>query len=381
MPNLCEVCIEDPVLQEVVRQTADAEECDYCHRKADTPIAVGVEEIGEFILKAVKKEFTDPAGELPYESAEGGYQGEVIDDPYELFEEIGFELENDDLCTDIAASITDDVYFCRKDYYGLSSSDRLTFGWDRFKEVVKHSRRYTFWSANDEDDIVGDSLSSAKMLPRLTEVISDAGLIRTLPVGSRIWRARVPEAGRKLAAASDFASPPSDKARFANRMSPAGVPMFYGAEDFETAVAETVDLEQDVGRVASAAVFETLVPLNLLDLVNIPEPPSFFSSDDDARHTLYFLRHFARDVSQPIVKDGREHVDYVPTQVFTEFVRYEMHATLRVHGIMYRSSRNRRTCYVIFAEHDECFDSGGWRPPPQLLRFVEKSIRRQRITR
>ena len=40
---------------------------------------------------------------------------------------------------------------------------------------------------------------------------------------------------------SDLSSPPLQRAKQPNRMSPAGVPMFYGAEDFDTAFQETFD--------------------------------------------------------------------------------------------------------------------------------------------
>lgn len=37
---------------------------------------------------------------------------------------------------------------------------------------------------------------------------------------------------------------------------------------------------------------------------------------------LRFLQQFVGDVTLPVELDGREHIDYVPTQVFTEYVRY-----------------------------------------------------------
>jgi HEPN/RES N-terminal domain 1/RES domain len=381
MPNVCEVCIEDPTLQEVVRQTAESEECDYCQRKADKTIATDVCEIAGYILAAVDKEFIDPANELPYETAEGGYQGSIIDNPYDLFAEIDFALENEKLYDDIADCIAGDVWLCRRDYYAPNQSERLIFGWDAFKDVVKHRRRYTLWSipADSSDQKYSEYPNSAQMLPELAEAIARAGLIREMQVGSQIWRVRVHEADRTLRLASDFSSPPLAQAKYANRMSPAGVPMFYGAADFDTAMVETVDAKhRDGGHAVSGARFETVVPIRVLDLVSLPDPPSFFSDQDEFRHTLYFLRSFTRDVSRPITKDGREHIDYVPTQVFTEFVRYELQTIGPIHGVVYPSAWNRGKCYVIFAQQDECLDDDGkWRSTPQILRFVKDSIERR----
>jgi hypothetical protein len=381
---VCETCVEDPALQAVVRETAIADECDYCKKKSDQPIATEVAEVAGFILNAVEKEFVDPANELPYETQEGGYQGDVIDNPGDLFEEIGFSLENEQLVEDLADCLGANVWLCKKNYYSCTPSERMQFGWERFKTVVKHQRRYTFWSGDDDgpSDFDPDYLPTSKMLAELADIMTRVGLIRQLPIGTEMWRVRVHEDGVEYTAASDFSSPPIEKARFANRMSPAGVPMFYGSQDFDTAAAESIDPSgKDVGKIVSGARFTTLVPLNVLDLVSLPETPSFFSSNDSLRHALYFLRSFTYDLSQPIVKDGREHIDYVPTQVLTEFVRYELKTTKSepVHGVSFPSSRNRQRCFVIFAEQVDCLDDVAWRRNPQLLQFTTGSIRRQVI--
>jgi hypothetical protein len=47
--------------------------------------------------------------------------------------------------------------------------------------------------------------------------------------------------------------------------------------------------------------------------------PSLF--DEQRRHLragLSFLHDFAADLAKPIEKDGREHIEYVPTQIVTE---------------------------------------------------------------
>ena len=39
------------------------------------------------------------------------------------------------------------------------------------------------------------------------------------------------------------------------------------------------------------------------------------------RRALTFLHHVAEQMSQPVARDDRVHVDYVPTQIVTEFLR------------------------------------------------------------
>jgi hypothetical protein len=129
--------------------------------------------------------------------------------------------------------------------------------------------------------------------------------------------------------------------------------MFYGCADQETAYAETVDEERLDGKTVAGARFAALESLNMLDLKSIPTIGSFFAVDRDTRHAIRFLREFATDLARPIERDGRQNIDYVPTQVFTEYVRYELRTPdgSPFHGIRYQSSKNGEPCLVVFAAH------------------------------
>ena len=158
--------------------------------------------------------------------------------------------------------------------------------------------------------------------------------------------------------------------------------MFYGADDFDTASLELVDPNDKEARnkSVSGAQFRNLIPLNLLDLTAIPSPPSYFSPEGPfRRHGIRFLHKFTSDLSLPIKRDGRQHIEYVPTQVFTEFVRHIMKGPdgVRIHGIRYSSSKNGKPCCVIFATQAECLPE---KHPlemklPQILEFVPRSVR------
>ena len=150
-------------------------------------------------------------------------------------------------------------------------------------------------------------------------------------------------------------------------MSPAGVSMFYAAFDEDTALAETYVRSDCWPRKASVAVFRTTGDLYLLDLVNLPQVPSIF--DDDTanldRASLSFLHAFNHDFTHPVENDGREHVEYVPSQVVTEFVRYRLpgKAERAVHGIRYRSSRRGAGIgCVLFYAHEDIVDQDGLGP-------------------
>lgn len=378
MSAVCEQCIKEPFLQSVVRENLSADECDYCGLKSSAPIACELEMVIEAISAAVDQHFQDPVHEVTYDSQEGGYQAETLDQ-YEMLDEMGLSLDSDQLWEDIAEHFSENERV-PVNFYALNSIERREVGWKRFKEAVTHRRRFTFWTAFDDDqpEFHPDYLPTAHMLGEIAEALSTVGNVRKVLAGARYWRVRVHSPEESLAAASDFAAPQSKHARYSNRMSPAGVAMFYGAADFETAVIETFQKDRAGDKVATGAAFATCADLELLDLCNIPDRPSLFDpAVRDVHDAIVFLRHFRDDLIRPITKDGREHVEYVPTQVFTEFVRYELKYRDRqgLDGIIYPSSRNRHECVVLFVSHEQCLDVVHFRRGPQRLRFDASSLK------
>ena len=93
--------------------------------------------------------------------------------------------------------------------------------------------------------------------------------------------------------------------------------------------------------------------------IDIPRIPSIFEPvadtlEYDPRPPLIFLNYFAAELSMPIAGDCSVHVEYVPPQVVTEFVRTEFrHEGLLLDGIRYRSARHEGgTSLVLFASQD-----------------------------
>lgn len=174
--------------------------------------------------------------------------------------------------------------------------------------------------------------------------------------------------------ASAIGPPPLEFATQTNRMSPAGIPMFYGAFDIETAKAETFDAAHHAGQIMSIGAFRALRPLRLLDLAELPDIPSVFA--DETRqfiHPMRFLHAFAADLVKRIARDGREHIEYVPTQIVTEFFRRVFRDAdgKPLDGLLYRSSRpGAGTACVVFAENDQCAEANfEGKPSKQFLRL------------
>jgi hypothetical protein len=86
--------------------------------------------------------------------------------------------------------------------------------------------------------------------------------------------------------------------------------------------------------------------------------PSILDGDEQNlyRAATGFLHEFTDDLTKPIAKDGREHIEYVPPQVVTEYVRYRLqqHVGRPVHGILYRSKVTRALFRQISLELWPC---------------------------
>src|SRR5687767_9523180 len=88
----------------------------------------------------------------------------------------------------------------------------------------------------------------AAMLAEIARLVREWRPVRDLRTDQNLYRVRVRDQGKEVDAATDLGAPPDEFAS-QSRMSPAGIPMFYGALELETEIAETVDAEKDRGQV------------------------------------------------------------------------------------------------------------------------------------
>lgn len=379
---VCADCLGDTALAAVAEHSLESKTCSYCGATTDQPSAAPLATVTDYMAECINMEYADPGEVLPYETAEGGYIGTVLN-AWDLLEKIGFAPESSDLFDDVASAFASQNW-CDRDCFVLSSEDRRKIGWDRFKQSVKYERRFTFWSIQEdgEDERHPDHLPVGGMLADIREAIEHVGLVRSLHRGFRLWRVRAHKTGITPLHDHELSPPSISEAIQSNRMSPAGIVMFYGAADFETACLETFDGKRDEGCAITGGVFETVREMSILDLADFPPLPSFFNADkSNIRHNLLFLYHFRNDLVQPISRDGSEHVEYSPTQAFTEYVRFEMRSNggKPIDGIRYLSSKNRKGCYVLFCGQDNCVASPRDKQVDQWLKFDSSSRRSAEI--
>lgn len=349
---VCTGCVDDHDLKRFIRTEGRGRGCAYC-RGRKSP-SVPLEELAEFIEGRMETFFGRAVDQLPYESREGGYQGWHTDTEDLLFETIGLELPKDvdgRLRRAIVDAIGDDAW-CEFDWLRPELDEGLRYDWDRFCETVKHRRRFFFHHFGGEDYRDPDARSLHDFLLDFGRLIDEIRLIRTQPPGYVLYRARARKPGARFTTARELGPPPAALATQSNRMNPPGIAMFYGAESRALACAEARQPLLSVGR------FETRRTIRLLDLVSLPQVPGFFSeASRRERLGLRFLHAFAEKITRPVQGDDRTHVDYIPTQVFTEFLRDFSFEAGAIDGIRYRSAtRVAGANVVLFATQEDVFD-------------------------
>lgn len=357
---VCVKCVEDAALADVVRENGVDAPCDFCGGEQETG---AFEAVLARVRQAIDLEWSHPEDELLLDSeSETGWAGEVFDG-WEVLAEIGYEPKAYSLHEAIALALSDSQ-FCQRNYGLMREKERWLAGWKEFKHAVKHERRFTFWSMGDRwnEPYHPDFLAVGEVLREIGELVRQANLVRILEPGHAFWRVRVHDVWENCTQDSELSAPPTEKATRSNRMSPAGISMFYGAEDLGTACDETIDRGGDASKAVTWGRFVAQRQMRLLDLTDLPESPSYFEIQiQDRRRAIEFLHRFVKDMAERISLDGREHIEYVPTQVFTEFVRFQLkaNATEGFDGMRYRSSRTGRACVVLFCGQSECLDVKG----------------------
>lgn len=369
MGAICPQHSEDESLRQWVTEHATEDECDYCDGAASGPIAVDLGQFAEHVFRCLLLEYgpIDDEG-IPYDGREGGYQAPALD-TWDILTDEGVATDDEPLQTLVSA--WQGQAWVSRGAWWLTEDEALHYGWERFREIVLTERRFWFHLA-DRDSYEPSATPPGELLPSVGGAIERAGLTRSLGPGELLFRAQTHRPDERLEGAERLGSPPADKAA-SNRMSAEGISVFYSALDPATAVAEVRNAEVDPERTGTTTgTFEVQRELRIVDLSAIPDPPGLFDSEAHTRPALRFLRGFAHDLSQGVTRDGREHVDYVPTQVVAEWLRYEFTPGWEpIDGVAYRSAQADGVCVALFFGHGSAADPGAPPRPDQPLQLRE----------
>jgi hypothetical protein len=337
---VCAAHVEDDALERLIHDNASSTSCSYCERESDEPFAAELDVLIERIATSLPHEWRSADEEGV--AWDGGYVGATYDSYDLLTDALGDKPLNDSqLIIDVVNALPEHSW-AQRDFYRLEPHERLRYAWDYFSEVVKHKQRYFFSDYHDEyDEGDPDYVAPGDLLAQIGDVIRDAGLLKELGVDA-LFRVRGHGAEEEPRTAAELGTPPIERIRSASRMSPAGIPMFYGALDEETATLETKSANPE-DEAFTLGTFRLRRPALVVDLSTLPDVPSLF--DEDRRHLrtgAMFLRYFAQAIAEPFVRDNRIHIEYVPTQVVTEWIRtrFESGRTEPIEGVLYQSARN-----------------------------------------
>jgi HEPN/RES N-terminal domain 1/RES domain len=351
-PNkfVCADCFADDHLKTFIEDTAASHKCNYCGQESPRGrIAVPVDDVIERIFEAIRRRYGEAwASGCSWDNEDERYINETWSTS-DILDHV--ELSNDD-STDLYQDIYDAFPqwdWSSDDPWGSTEAEILQWGWNRFVEAVKYRRRFFFTRRDEpEEETDRENLDRGALLERFGRGCAASGLIGTIPTGTTILRCR-PRARKteRFSKARELGPPPPRVAR-QNRMSPAGIPMFYGSDDILTTLAEMPELP----KYYAIGKFETLRPLRVLDLTKVKYPSIFDMSEESEYDWLLFMSGFLRDFSASVERDESIHIDYIPTQVVTEYLRdADLDGNGPVVGIKYRSARRKGgICYVLFID-------------------------------
>jgi hypothetical protein len=352
------VCIrhfEDKHINRFIIKNYEKGFCNYCNK--DLKVC-NLEDVLKFMMKGIQNFYEDAANYQPFESKEGGYLYGTLTVNDLIQSEIGLVTEPFELTEDIINSIDDLSWSNYYDIYD-SPTDDLARRWEFFKQTVKHQTRYFFKFRNSKIDYFQDSINAEETLSDLGGFIKKYNLLETLPSETPVFRARQHKISDidKLQRQEELVSPPLNLAKYPNRFSPSGVPMFYGGFDRQTIISEIYNPKNKSNKRITIGEFKTKRKIRVLDFTKIPSIPSIFQPEKYKNYfDILFLHQLVKDLSEPITIDKLDHIEYVPTQIITEFLRYPFNDTLKkkIEGIIYPSAKsNGKTCVVFFWNQTE----------------------------
>lgn len=346
---ICRHCVGgDTYLRRLVRVNYTTHTCSYCSTKRK---AAPLSALMNAVLIGVKYYYNDEANAgCPYDS---NFSIKYISSDEALrnvLESQGLEW-SDALITDVAQSFINTGWVDAPDgdWMGSYHHERLYWSWTSFAHAVKHRSRFHFHFYRKVQHYGDDVLKVHEMLPFLGQLIKRHRMVKSLPAGTVLYRVRH---GAHPPTSAELGAPPSSSTK-AGRMNPAGVPYLYLAFDEITALKETrVSHDQEV----TVGQWSPLRDLRIIDLSHSPPIPSIFSGKKSKYELIKFLGAFKAEISKPVPYDDSEHLEYIPTQVISEYLAqvFSTGAGKQLDGVIYASSvAERGKNLVVFPNYRE----------------------------
>jgi hypothetical protein len=374
--SVCSECVADDALEQAIRRAEeDDRACDFCSSNPAAPLDV----LLEVFVNGLRNEYENAVNGVGRESTEGGYQWSPKWNTWDLVGQFDTVLVGEGLVDAVRDAIHDTTWG-EYDFVSRRRDVVLADSWARFCDAVKFETRNAFWlRPDDESDGDAGEVPAVRILDEVGALVDRLDLVRELPAGRQFWRAQVHSDGGIDPSGRRLGTAPHDRALRANRMSLAGIPMFYGADDVDTAIRE-VAFKADDSHVTWGQ-FEISAPAVVLNFTSLPAVPSMFDPDlGSMRRSLVFLHKFVAQLSDR-VRPAHEPIDYVPTQIVTEYLLRAHHGGTLVQGLLYPSSLTGAVCAVLDIPNARCVDKDGGAAAAELqLRLAVGSVQSRMIT-
>lgn len=376
---VCTCHFEDKYLNEIIQSHGKHDTCSYCGKQSvvcdmKTLCEQIVWKIGLYYqpldnagLYLADDFYDDEQEVIPGFKRIGEYvvpnKLTYFDSVDELMDGLYLITDDDDLNDDIKSCFTTEQWIS-SDIYDEDRRIKYASQWDRFVDMVTHHGRFTFLATPEFKNIIQENKGkSDDILSVLSDLIIEQGLVKTLSKGMKLYRARKVDDAKVEYVFEDITSPPDDCA-FPNRMSPAGISMFYASFEKETASNECIGGES---KGLIVGTFETAKDLKVIDLTTIPEQSFWVKNWQENQ----FLHHFNENITKRVDPKDTNHLQYIPTQVFTEFLRYMFRDDKgqQVDGLIYGSSKTKEKNIVLFCNQKES------------EKFVDKNVKIEKFER
>lgn len=353
--KVCAEHFRDPYLQDYIRKNGHEGLCSYCGK--EHTLVLDMQDFMQHVEERLSQRLCslDDAN-LPLSSSYYDGDKEVIpgvrragsfilpekaetyEDVQDLMDSYGLYTLNNDLNEDIASCFNNDECV-QTEAFAEDLDEELSYEWDYFSNMVKHKKRYTFFQ---DPHFIRKEEWKDDVLTEINQLCGNI-LMSKLTKGTLIFRGRPNDIGVPRTSFKDLTAPPTEAAK-ENRMSAAGISMFYGALDKDTPIHEIRNYTPDA--VIDLGEFELKRELVVVDLFKIPKDLSFWMPKYFWEYK--FLKKFHSEITQPIGKNPG--IDYVPTQIFTEYIRFMNN--YHIDGIIYQSSMTGEKNIVLFYDNN-----------------------------
>lgn len=331
MSAVCWDCVEDEYLKKIIEEKGEVQLCSEC--ESSNREAFTANDLAE-VLDPVLQEHYAPGEEVQkfgedddhWWEQEGDPLSHIVQEALDQYFSFNDEIVDALIENDDARPQDGEEPFFSNDISYVSTGlrpYRLRGWWDSVEEDLKHHKRFFSSSAKELFEYLFRGVETRKFWDVAQK--KDVTVVRELPEGSELFRARICDSNEELKNAitdplKHIGPPPPERAR-AERMSVDGVAVFYGALESETCLAE---LRPTIGGEAAVITVRTTKILRLLDFTRIKDSQhvlSYFQPDfNEQAERNIFLRQLGSLISQP-VRPGRQS-DYLITQTMAEYLAH-----------------------------------------------------------